>query len=236
MVSIPLATATWRATAQTLEPDGGIDITVPVPAYAAAPAESPAQGAAPQALVFENEEADGDPGVGGRLSLALDPNGYPHMSYYDSAESEFVYTYKDETGWHHDAFYYDPDGDGLRNRLGTHNDIAVDAYGVPHFAIFDETAGNLWYAKKDPDPAIGWVFEFIDTSTTRSLGSYCSIAIDRRGYPHVSYYDATNEALLYKYRDPSGWVRPLETVDDGGRGMYSSIRHRQRQPPAHRLL
>lgn len=221
MVIIPQAVTTWNARAQTPGPEDGIDITVPVPVYVGAPAENPVQAASPQALFFENEEADGDPSVGGRLSLALDPNGFPHMSYYDSAESEFVYTYKDETGWHHDGFYYDPDGDGLRNRLGTHSDIAVDAYGVPHFAIYDETDGNLWYAKKEPDT--GWSFEYVDTSATRSLGSYCSIAIDRRGYPHVSYYDATNEALLYKYRDPSGWVRPLETVDDGGRGMYSSI-------------
>jgi len=46
--------------------------------------------------------------------------------------------------------------------------------------------------------------------------------LDRRGYPHISYYDSNNNALKFAYWDGSDWQ--IETVDnEGDVGTWTSL-------------
>jgi len=50
---------------------------------------------------------------------------------------------------------------------------------------------------------IGWFPETVDDSP--GMGTHNSLALDSSGFPHISYIDATNEALKYTYQDSGGW-------------------------------
>lgn len=56
-----------------------------------------------------------------------------------------------------------------------------------------------------------WTIEAVDSGG--DVGRHASIALDTQGYPHISYYDATNRTLKYARRTAAGWQAP-ETVPD----------------------
>lgn len=65
-----------------------------------------------------------------------------------------------------------------------------------------------------------WDLETVDTAG--DVGTFCSIAVDSGGFPHISYYDGTNEHLKYAYKDSTGWH--TQVVDDAFcAGMYASL-------------
>ncbi|MCD6119511.1 hypothetical protein J7K50_06685 [bacterium] len=45
-----------------------------------------------------------------------------------------------------------------------------------------------------------WHIETVDSDG--NVGKYTSIALDSGGYPHISYWDETNNALKYAYWGP----------------------------------
>jgi hypothetical protein len=55
-----------------------------------------------------------------------------------------------------------------------------------------------------------------------NAGRYTSLVLDASGFPHISYWDATNEDLKYAYRDASGWH--IVAVDTAGSvGSFTSL-------------
>ena len=71
----------------------------------------------------------------------------------------------------------------------------------------------LKYAYQD---ASGWHIQTADSE--EDVGEHSSLALDEGGYPHISYYDATNGALKYAYQDALGWH--IETIDSGYRQLW----------------
>ena len=150
-------------------------------------------------------------------SIALDSQGFPHISYYDWTNGDLKYAYKDASGWHIETV--DSAGD-----VGKYtSSIALDSQGFPHISYYDNSNDNLKYAYKS---ASGWHIETVDSEGW--VGKYTSIALDSRGWPHISYYDATNKDLKYAYK----FFNPLrqrfewhiETVDSEGYvGAFTSI-------------
>ncbi len=140
------------------------------------------------------------PGWTGRCtSLAIDANGYPHISYYDYTTDALKYAYRDATGqWHTETV---DSGDNVQGHIS----IALDANGYPHISYQDINLA-LKYAYQD---AVGW-----HTTTIDIAASDNSIALDANGYPHISYHDNTNGDLKYAYQDAVGWH--IATVDSGG--------------------
>lgn len=66
----------------------------------------------------------------------------------------------------------------------------------------------------------GWHSEI--AASTGNVGKYNSLALDSGDYPHISFFDETNDDLMYAYQDAGGWH--VETVDGPGwNGWYTSL-------------
>ena len=82
-------------------------------------------------------------------------------------------------------------------------------------------AGSEWQQREShiPTSASTWLTERVDSN---KVGNHSSLALNSAGWPHISYYDFTNDDLKYAYKDASGWH--IETVDYAGRvGAYTSL-------------
>ncbi len=111
---------------------------------------------------------------------------------------------------------------------GYYLSIDVDRTGSPKIAYYDATEGSLKYAEKAgsamPSGMAGaelqgaWLIRTVDKSKT---GKFCSLKLDRNGFPNISYYDSINRALKFARFDGSKWK--LTLVDSGNVGTYSSL-------------
>jgi PKD repeat protein len=146
-------------------------------------------------LQIVDSESDGGNRVGEYTALALDQDGYAHISYYDETDEDLRYAYQDSSGWH--SHTVDRGGD-----VGQYTSLALDGDGYPHISYFDDTLNDLKYAYQD---ASGWHTQIADSDG--SVGQYTSLALDTTApyTPHISYYDATNQHPKYAYLGAAGW-------------------------------
>jgi hypothetical protein len=150
------------------------------------------------------------------VSVALDDDGAPHLSYHNGYFETLKYARPGFPG----AYTVDESAS-----VGTYSSIAVDsrgAYPLPHIAYRDFTNDDLKYAyATGPDfYHLQWHTEPVDTAG--NVGRYASIVLDGDGHPHIAYYDDGNQDLKYAYRDDQGWH--VDTVDaDGDVGRWASL-------------
>jgi microcystin-dependent protein len=71
-----------------------------------------------------------------QTSLALDTNGYAHISAYDVANADLVYAWQDAAGWHVEAV----DSQGA---VGQGNSLALNAAGQAMISYYDASNGDL---------------------------------------------------------------------------------------------
>ncbi|MEO0123476.1 MAG: hypothetical protein ABIL69_05665, partial [candidate division WOR-3 bacterium] len=79
--------------------------------------------------------------VGRYSSIALDANGNPHISYYDSTNGDLKYAKKTGSSWTMETI-------DTTGTVGLYTSIALDANGNPHISYYDYTNRDLKYAKK----------------------------------------------------------------------------------------
>jgi len=143
------------------------------------------------------ETVDDSPGVGQYASLDIDGNGFPHISYYDSANYDLKYAYQDNSRWHVQTI----DSEG---NFGRYTSLALDESGYPHISYQGE--GILKYAYLD---TLGWHISTVDEVAGGSLGQHSSLSLDSNGYPHISYfgYDSYDNVSIvrYAYQNQLGW-------------------------------
>lgn len=155
---------------------------------------------------------DGVARTGAYAAMVLDDSDYPHTSYMDSTNGNIGYAYKDGSGWHTEiACSYN----ALSITPGT--SIKLDSSGYPHIAYvwIQVTGGNRWvqYVYKD---AIGWHIEVVGSAIS---GTPC-IDLGNNDCPHVGFYDATADDLIYAYKDAGGWH--TEIADSTGNVGYGA--------------
>ena len=159
--------------------------------------------------------------VGEWTSLALENNGWPHISYYDATNTALKYAWWDLTilNWYR-AFIESG------NDVGKYSSIAL-SYSAQVLYVdiswYDETDGDLMHTHFTRDNPPG-NFSIVDSGgpTDDDVGQYTSIALDNQNYAHISYYDVDSTNLKYARFTGSGWE--ITVVDHSGDvGKYSSI-------------
>lgn len=149
-------------------------------------------------------------------SLALDSNGYPHISYclYDMVKDtciELKYAYQDSSGWHI-AVVESADG------VGFFTSLALDASDRPRISYSDKANDDLKYAYFDGT----WHTEVVDAAIDVDVAPGTALALDTVGQPHIAYQDSAAYDLKYARFDGSTWI--TECVDAAGStGMYPSL-------------
>ena len=135
-------------------------------------------------------------------SIAVDASGNPHIVYYQKAESdtaypELKYAYKDSTGWHIETI------ESTKSGSGYYVSLVLDSQGNPHIAYSESTPDILKYAYRD---STGWhIFDLVNNTDV----SYINLVL-YNDQPMISYYQNTQEKVMFMYLNGSSWVQ--ETV------------------------
>ena len=123
-------------------------------------------------------------GIGRGVSLAVDADGVPHVSY--GCEGT-CYAVRDETGWRSEIVV---SGDIVPPPVGEFDlhyltSLTLDDDGHPHI-VFAGGGYEFTYATREDN---GWVLESVSAENWwYSLGgSYYTLALDEDGEAHVSY-------------------------------------------------
>lgn len=154
---------------------------------------------------YDIEAADTAENVGKYNSLAIGPEGFANIAYYDAANGDLKLTYNGPGGWAPPILV-----DGAGADVGQYVSMKIDADGWWHMTYYDATNKDLKYAYKDIS---GWHISTLESAG--DVGLYSSLALDGGGQPHIAYYDATNGALKYTFYDVT-W-HPL-VLDNGANG------------------
>lgn len=150
--------------------------------------------------------------LGTHSSIAVDGDGYSHVSYYDPSISDLMYATNKSGIW----FSQTVDTAG-----GKYNTIAVDNDGVVHISYVNTGSyDNLMYAT---NPRVTWVIANISPTTSSNTYSLNDIALSNDGEVYISAYDFRNNHLYY-FTDISGsWNNYQIIGDDLSIGEYNSI-------------
>ncbi len=150
---------------------------------------------------------------GNATSIALDQNGYPHISYYAGCNNnDLKYAWFDGSEWHTETA-------DSKGNVGKHSSIAIDSLGNPHIGYHTYDTYDLKYAKKIDN---SWIIE-----TVVSDDAYCthsSMTLDNNDHPHFSYKYKDNDCNLYYIAfNGTEWMEPEQVDPDLCTGHHSSI-------------
>jgi hypothetical protein len=98
--------------------------------------------------------------------------------------------------------------------------IALDSAGTPYVAFAKPGAEDLYYGKWNGS---SWVTEAADNSAAET-GYGPSIAVGTDGKPRISYFDRTNNKLMYAVKDVTWTTQQVVALPNGGGSVgYTSI-------------
>jgi hypothetical protein len=139
------------------------------------------------------------------VSLILDANDRPHISYFDNQNKYLKYATFDGNSW--DIQIVDPS-----EMVGYFNSIGVDKTGRPHIAYFDLPNHDLKYAYLTET---GWEIEVADSEG--NVGNNISLSLDSNDVPHISY-QGKNEAYVgfLKYATKTDTTWNIQVIDTEG--------------------
>lgn len=123
--------------------------------------------------------------AGGHLSLALDAQDTPYLSYYDFTGRRVWAAQHGAAGWTTQVV--------ATTGGESHTTLALDAAGTPLVAFYDSAAADLKFARPAAGAA-GWTVTTIYAGG--NAGAYPSLKLDAAGRPWISFYDALNGDLL----------------------------------------
>ena len=178
----------------------------------------------------EPEVVDATGNVGQHASLRISRDKRHHIVYYDADNGDLKYTYKSDPnaigGWATPTIL-DAKGD-----VGQHAAMAIGPTGRRHVVYYNADTKDLKYITSDGTH--GWSTPVV-LDAAGDVGKYASMTVYYEGqkekmneayeghYPHIAYYDASNENLKYIYRDEQGWSTPVVLDAVGDVGQYASM-------------
>ncbi|MCL4267248.1 MAG: PD40 domain-containing protein [Anaerolineae bacterium] len=146
-------------------------------------------------------------------SLAVDFFGVSHIAYYDVLNGNLLHSKRTFNGW--DLSVVDDSAD-----VGWGISMAISPQdGQPRIAYYDRDNGNLKYASYTADPP-GWTAVPLDG--LGDLGQYPALTFDFTGNVHISYYDATLDALKHATYNGTSWDYEYVNVNGAG-GRHTDI-------------
>jgi len=150
--------------------------------------------------------------------IVIDRNGYPNVCVQNNWSDDLLHYYA-----YYGPYYFEIDTYGC---VGYYSSINIDIFGDLHVSYFDKSTGSLKYAKGIYDPSDfyepwKWTTETIDSE--EEVGMYTSLAADRYGHIHISYYDFGNHVLKYATNHTGKWITEVACDRFLGAGEYSSI-------------
>ncbi len=145
-------------------------------------------------------------------SIAIDPQGNPHITYYEQNDNDLALASRDSSGWSIDRV--DTTGD-----TGLFSFLLIDDDGRFHISYMEKTSnssGVVKYATRGPNDT-GWEIQEVDSLDKLAFGfigarNITSLAIDGDGNPWIAYSD--EKQLKLAVWDGSEWR--LQTVVDAG--------------------
>ncbi|MGB2340986.1 MAG: putative Ig domain-containing protein, partial [Candidatus Poseidoniaceae archaeon] len=129
--------------------------------------------------------------VGMYASIAIDSDGFKHVSYLDATTHDLKYA-TDKSGVWNMTSVDTPD------TTGYYSSIAIDSDGAVHISYYSSSnGGDLKYATCSSGCTNASNWNNVTVDTTGNVGWYTSIAIDSNDAVHVSYQDHSNGDLKY---------------------------------------
>ena len=134
---------------------------------------------------------DKDGNVGKYTSLTIDSHGWPVVSYYDASKGILKILHCGNAACTHDNSIATPD---LSSSNGVESSIQLNSNGNPVVAYFDFSDSSLKILVcGNPDCSAGNKINTVES--IGEVGRYPSLALDKNGFPAVSYLDLTNGKL-----------------------------------------
>ena len=145
-------------------------------------------------------------------SVAVDPEGNPHITYFDQRDNDLALASRGESGW--GIARVDTEGD-----TGLFASLVIDDTGRFHISYLQRTSGTagvVKYATRAADES-DWDIAEIGTLDSLSFGfvgarNITSVAVGSDGSPRVAYSD--EKALKLAVWNGTEWE--TETVVDAG--------------------
>ncbi len=139
--------------------------------------------------------------VGSHTSMALDSQGWAHISYYDEFYGGLKYARQNETGWQIETV-------DSQDWAGQQTDLALDGANRAHISYVVPVYNDLKHAWHD---GTDWHVETVDGE---SVTQYPSLALDSTGRPHISYVG--DGALKYAWLDGATWLTETVSIHADG--------------------